>query len=498
MVNLANSFVENLHACSVDEFCSNLNELAIEDASAGEFGGLNFLGAVAVCVSQVWNCLDATHNQSYSNAISNCFSIAESDGANAPVCISSPIPLAIPTDPNNLTGPAGIGGQRWIIGAAAMTYGISFSNEPTALVRAQQVVVTQPLGATVDINALTLLGITLPNGSASVQVPVPPGSLSPASGINEFTTVADLRPTQSLLVNVDAKLNTTTRTLTWTLSSIDPITGLPPVNPLVGVLPPGLGGSAAFSVTPRKALTTGAQISDQASVVFDANAPLSTATWTNTIDNSLPTSQIAALPVSESCPNFKVSWSGNDVGSGLAGFTVYSSDNSGQFAPWLTNTTATSGTFIGALGHTYSFYSIAQDLVGNIEGGHSSANTTTQVTSTASCTPPSLSAQVLSTTQSGTTVTVSFQLTNTGLTTAQSVNISQIAVRTLSGSGTVTLNSPAVPASEGPLAVGAFTTVPLVFTVPSTVTRFSLTESGNLLDANSKSYSYSLGQVIIP
>jgi hypothetical protein len=350
----------------------------------------------------------------------------------------------------------------------------------------------------VDLSMLTLLGINLPNGTASFQVPVSSASFNPAAGLNEFTGFADLRPSQSLLVNVDAKLNTVNRTLTWTLSSIDPVTGLPPTNPLVGVLPPGLGGSVAFSVKPAQGVATGTQISDQASVVFDANAPLSTAVWTNTIDNSPPTSRVAPLSGNQSCPNIKVSWTGNDVGSGLGGFTVYSSDNGGAFSPWLSNTTATAGTFTGAVGHRYGFYSVAQDLTGNIESGKTSAETTTMVASTTSCTPPSLSGQILSTTQTGTTVTVNLQLTNTGLTTAQSFNVNQIVARTLSGSGTVALNSPTLPAAAGSLAVGASMTIPLVFTVPSTVTRFSLTESGNLLDPSGNSYNYSLGQTVIP
>jgi hypothetical protein len=467
------------------------------------------------CIEAVAKCkegVDACTEPSFEN-INTCFGAAAACVSAVVEC--SPLKHCLPksfpppgvqyfpnwlvfSDPNALTGPSGVGGQRWTSGSQSLTYETSFGNETTATAPVQRVVITQPLGANVNLSTLSLPAIIVPNGSSNVQVPIPLGSFNPAVGLNEFATNIDLRPTQSLLVSVDAKLNPAIQTITWTFTSIDPATGLPPLNPLVGFLPPGAGASVSFSVAPQEALATGSQVNEQATVIFGANAPMSTPTWTNTIDNSPPTSQVAALPPSQSCPNFKLSWSGTDVGSGLGGFTVYTSDNSGPFAPWLTNTTATSGTFTGMLGHTYSFYSIAQDLVGNVEAGHSSVNTTTQVTSTASCTPPSLSAQVLSTTQTGTSVTVNLQLTNTGLMAAQSVNISQIAARTLSGSGTVTLNSPSIPAPEGSLAVGASTTVSLAFTVPSTVTRFSLTENGNIVDANGKSYNYSLGQVVVP
>lgn len=105
---------------------------------------------------------------------------------------------------------------------------------------------------------------------------------------------------------------------------------------------------------------------------------------------------------------------------------------------------------------------------------------------------------MLSSSQSGTTVTVNLQFTNAGLTAAQAVNINQIAFRTLSGSGTVTLAGPTLPAALGPLAAGATMTATLTLNVPTTVTRFSLTESGNLLDAASNSYSYSIAQTVIP
>ncbi len=69
-----------------------------------------------------------------------------------------------------------------------------------------------------------------------------------------------------------------------------------------------------------------------------------------------------------------------NVGAGIASFTIYVSDNGGPFTAWLTQTTAISGVFNGQVGHTYGFYSVAQDLVGNNEPGKTLAEATTQVT----------------------------------------------------------------------------------------------------------------------
>jgi hypothetical protein len=133
-----------------------------------------------------------------------------------------------------------------------------------------------------------------------------------------------------------------------------------------------------------------------------------------------------------------------------------------------------------------------------MEGAKTSAEASTSVTDSGPCGPPSLSGQVSNIVQSGTTVTLNLQLTNTGFTTAQSVNINQMTFRTLSGSGNVTLASPVLPATEGPLGIGAATSVPLTLNVPATVTRFSMTESGNLKDGVGNTYTYSMAQTVIP
>ena len=154
---------------------------------------------------------------------------------------------------------------------------------------------------------------------------------------------------------------------------------------------------------------------------------MSTSTWINTIDNTKPVSHVSALSTTSSCPSFRVNWSGSDVGSGLQGFAIYASDNGAPFMPWLSSTTAAAATYTGAVGHTYSFYGIATDLTGNIEIAKTSPEATTTVNAAGPCGPPSLSGQVLSTSHTGTTVTANLQLTNTGFTAAQAVNINTAA-----------------------------------------------------------------------
>jgi hypothetical protein len=90
------------------------------------------------------------------------------------------------------------------------------------------------------------------------------------------------------------------------------------------------------------------------------------------------------------------------------------------------------------------------------------------------------------------------QFTNTGTGNARNLTISQIAFRTLSGTGTVSLNSTSVPIALGSLDVGTSTTVRLFLNVPSTVTRFGVIEGGTVNDVIGTNYSFSVAQALVP
>jgi hypothetical protein len=92
-----------------------------------------------------------------------------------------------------------------------------------------------------------------------------------------------------------------------------------------------------------------------------------------------PVSHVSALPATATTPNFNVQWSGTDATSGLANYTIYVSDNGGPFAPWLSQVTSTQAYYTGSLLHTYGFYSIAQDVAGNVESPKTAAEATTHV-----------------------------------------------------------------------------------------------------------------------
>jgi len=96
-------------------------------------------------------------------------------------------------------------------------------------------------------------------------------------------------------------------------------------------------------------------------------------------------------------------------------------------------------------------------------------------------------------------VVVEFKNTGTGH--GRALKLNSLILRTLTGTGVVTLNSamsPALPFDIGDLDVGAVKTQRFYLNVPSTVVRFSITESGTLRDVVNTSLNYSIGQAIIP
>src|SRR6266850_1880502 len=128
--------------------------------------------------------------------------------------------------------------------------------------------------------------------------------------------------------------------------------------------------------------------------------------------------------------------------------------------------------------------------------------TSTIVPAYAQTSPPTLSGSIAGQgTLSSGTFFVDYRLANIGSGFASDIRINQLSVRTLGGTGTVTYDSalsPALPISAGGLAPGAFTTIRFYFSLPSTVTRFSITESGTVQDSAGTTLSFSMSQSIIP
>jgi hypothetical protein len=297
-----------------------------------------------------------------------------------PHCRKWPIKPKNAVDPNDKLGTLGVSDQKFIGVGVPLNYAVHFENLSTATAPAQVVVVTDQLDRQrMDLATFSLGPITF---GAFTLVPQP-ASQSFLGGI-------DLRPDQDLQVVVTGSLDKSTGIVTWVFTSIDPASGQLTDDPDAGFLPPNVNppageGSVVFSVMPKSGLATGTAIQNQAQVVFDTNAPIATPTWLNTIDRDAPITHVLQLPTTQSATTFPVQWTGTDAGAGIGEFSIYVSDNGGAFTLWQDHTAATSANFTGALGHTYGFFALGTDLVGNMEPRKKVADATTQVVNAPAC-----------------------------------------------------------------------------------------------------------------
>jgi Bacterial Ig-like domain (group 3) len=360
-------------------------------------------------------------------------------------------------DPNGKSGPLGDGSASHDVPAkAALSYNVYFENEATATLPAAQVVVSDQLDATkVDLSTLTLGPVTF--GS---------NTLTPPANSTGFAITYAPPGVTSYVVRAQGSIDKSTGLLKWTFTTLDPKTNLPPSDPSLGFLPPDTDGvvgqgSVTYNVMPLAAAqTTGTQIPNFASVVFDANAPIITPTYVNTLDADAPVSTVTALPSVETIAGtattlaFPVAWSGTDKGSGIKTYTIYVSDNGGDFTPWQTAVTTLTANYTGTAGHTYGFYSIATDGAGNVQAPKTIPDTTTTVSSlgatnsTLSVTPASAPV--------GTSITISVTVaptTGSGTPTGQ-VTFEDGASTVL---GTSTLSGGKASFTTSSLAIGGHT-----------------------------------------
>lgn len=265
-------------------------------------------------------------------------------------------------DPNVKLAPLGAGQEHYISAEHRLPYTIMFENKEDATAPAHDVTVVDQLPDELDLDTFRFGPVFF--GTNHWR--------QPPAFHRSWNMVIDLRPSKNTVVSVSGRLDRDTREVTWEFRSLDPETYEPLEDPFAGFLPPNINppegeGGVLFTVLPRDDLSTGQEIINYATIVFDTNPAIETDGCINTIDNIRPESEVLSLlPVQES-PEFEVQWIGTDVGAGLRDCTIYVSQDNGPFTRWLVDTNDTSAFFSGEPGRSYGFYSLARDFVGNIE-----------------------------------------------------------------------------------------------------------------------------------
>jgi len=266
-------------------------------------------------------------------------------------------------DPNGIQSPMGVGPQRLVSPNDWLDYTIQFENDPAkATAPAQVVRISEQLDSNLDWKTFSFGSM----GFGTQQ-------LDASGNATAYKTRLDLRTTIGLYVDVSAKFDPGTGRAVWEFTSVDPSTGEASNDPYAGFLPPDLDGIqgsgwVTYSISPKATIATGTRLNATAQIIFDSNDPIDTPTAFNTVDADAPTSAVSQLPP-QSPGDFTVQWLGQDNvgGAGLDTYDVYVSDNGAPAALWLSNVSETQDVYPGVQDHSYGFYSIAHDAVGNLE-----------------------------------------------------------------------------------------------------------------------------------
>ncbi|HET6430321.1 MAG TPA: LEPR-XLL domain-containing protein [Phycisphaerae bacterium] len=259
--------------------------------------------------------------------------------------------------------PTGVNG--YLLPTDVMDYEVFFEYDPPVRPAppARVVTISTVLDGDLDLSTFELTEISFGHH----MIVVPPG-------LTSYTTTVDLRAEYTnLLVEIVADLDVASSTVTWTFTTLDPATNQLPVKWWLGFLPPNDAshageGMVGYRVQAAAGLPAGTNITTTATADFDGTAA-SSAPVVLILDGRAPTSSVKLKSEASLGVNTVMAWSGQDNagGVGLASYDIYVSDNDGPFTLWLNDTTATSAVFTGERGHTYFFYSVATDKLGNTE-----------------------------------------------------------------------------------------------------------------------------------
>ena len=221
-------------------------------------------------------------------------------------------------DPNEIIGPWGPDDARhYIRPIHQMPYTITFENKASATAPAHEVFVTDTLDAAkYDLSTFTFTSY----GWADVAF------LVGGSKTQEFTRdiIYNVKG-QDILVRVSGQFDPQTGIARWAFVSLDK-NGNEIDDPDLGFLVPNNAnldgeGFVSFIVEHKKNPANGSTVSNRATIVFDANDPITTNTYVNTFDTDYPTSKITK--VEERNGQLVVTLQGSDATSGIDHCTLY-------------------------------------------------------------------------------------------------------------------------------------------------------------------------------
>ena len=274
----------------------------------------------------------------------------------------NPTEILNPGDPNDIIGYSAESGSKFVKeGLVDVGYTIQFENDPEiATAAAHKIVVKDTLdGNLFDLSTFAATGVLL--GDKRIEL----------NGEKSFVRTIDMRTRINVIAEVSLDYDETQGIATWTIRSLDPMTMEETLDYMQGVLPVNYDGNGQgelyFDIKLREGLPDGTKIPNRASIVFDFEEAIITPTWINTIDNTLPSSEIVDIEELNDTV-LRISWNGSDSGSQMYKYALYVQE--GEDGEWSRVVSDTAGVYCDYRYYRdtdYGFCVLATDSAGNVE-----------------------------------------------------------------------------------------------------------------------------------
>ena len=227
-------------------------------------------------------------------------------------------------DPNEMTGPEGVGEEHYIGNVQTVNYRILFENKAEAGDAAYRIRISDELDENVFDVSSVRFGETSHDG-----------------------------------VGYNWEMTREGNKLSWDIKGIE----LPP-----NVNAPEGEGFVTFSVDLKPGLTDGTQLKNKATIIFDKNTPIETNEYVNTLDLTPPVTTMTNAAYSEDKSYIDVKWTSEDEASGVQHYYLYVAKDDGDYEYYGQSVTGSIQYPVEpGTDNSYHFYVLSTDNVGNTE-----------------------------------------------------------------------------------------------------------------------------------
>jgi len=286
----------------------------------------------------------------------------DADGEPCPDGNSTPVEILTPGDPNDIIGFKSVAGSKYVPSDIEDThYTIRFENDPEIATTSAHVITVRDTldGRYLDLSTFSPTSVCI--GDRMLEL----------NGEKLFTKTLDMRTHINAIAEVSLDYDEAQGIAVWTIRSLDPMTMEETWDYMQGVLPVNSNGEGegqiSFDIKLREGLADGTKISNRASIVFDNEGTIMTPTWTNTIDDTKPVSEMVSI-VEVNDTVIQLNWQGSDNATELWKYTLaVQVGENGVWSEILTDTLATSCMLRYYRDTDYGFCVLATDSAGNVE-----------------------------------------------------------------------------------------------------------------------------------